>query len=80
MGKQYSQRASHKRSDQSSAMNEKGFKPGDLVHYADGSAVNDWTGLVIEVSEVTATVFWGHEKFIWVHDSDDLKLSDKVAL
>lgn len=53
------------------------FKPGDLVKYSDSAAVSEdpkWTGVVLEVTEVTATVFWGHEEFIWVHDDEDLEL------
>ena len=40
------------------------FHPGDLVKYADSAAVSEdpkWTGIVLEVTEVSATVLWGHE-------------------
>ena len=77
MGKQYSQRTLHRRPCQGETVK---FHPGDLVKYADSAAVSEdpkWTGIVLEVTEVSATVLWGHEGFIWVHDDQDLELVKK---
>ena len=59
------------------------MKPGDLVKYSDSAAVSEdrrWTGIVLEISEVSATVFWGHEGFIWNYDIEDLALTKKEQL
>ena len=59
------------------------INPGDLVKYSDTAAVSEdpkWTGIVLEVTEVTATVFWGHEGFIWIHDIEDLSPAKKEKL
>ncbi len=56
------------------------FKIGDLVKYSDSAAVSEdpkWTGIVLEVTEVTATVLWGHIEDVWIHDDEDLELANK---